>query len=183
MLLWTVLLSCLFCLVYLRSLKMGQPSLLTLPPPCLHPLFCSQGILVGFCPMLPASVAKRRHCLAACWSSLHQWDSLFPTQLVQHEARCPMCHDCVLRCVHSEQQIILESILCTERGFKIISRQSLFMSSQQEQIFFSGVPSECMPPLYADVVVYIELTVIFLLLPTCRSLNGGKKAQSTTDFK
>lgn len=49
------------------ALKIGQPSLLTLPPSLSvlsSSLFAgSQRTVVGFCPVLPASAAEGNHCL------------------------------------------------------------------------------------------------------------------------
>lgn len=42
----------------------------------------SQRTLVGICPVLPATVAKRNHCLVSLKLRKNQWDPLFPLQHV-----------------------------------------------------------------------------------------------------
>lgn len=101
----------------LLSLQWRQFNVVYWPPPPLPsacPCLCSQRTLVGFCPVLPVSVAKRNHCLVLLQLG-ESMGLIVPSAACGHVETRPLltCRDCSLLAVHSALFVCL---LCLERG-------------------------------------------------------------------
>ncbi len=169
------------------ALKTGQPSLLTLPP----------SVCPSLCPQVPREhwwdsaqcyqpLLLKGIIVLSCWSSVNQWDALFPLQHVGHGA--PACTDvqwlrpaehrsylCVSCACEKDQQIVTfhyKPWSYTNKegtGYCDITELPYFISSEISHSAFSlfaqaSMKDSLLSHVQASLSCTVNMACVFLLL-------------------